>query len=332
VRFHFDGGVASRRGRHVVPENNEKTSSKVDIVSTADAASKLVAICIAVFYVCGFLITSLHDFHFGFSEMNPFRPRILTAGAWFGLMLALPFALVRELLKHNLWSSEERWWFKATNLGYVYVISCVFIFQVESFVFDFDVPPISPLRPTWKVVTYSVVTLVALVTLVAVRDKLPKWLKSLLLAIYLGYLLWNGTNTLVGHQRFDASAISLWLMVVGGICLYEMKVREWRPTLGDWPRSLITLLAILSVFAWAYYPHIKSSWGGGALVPVSITLTKDSAALAGQRVSCLLIDETEAGYYVVRTQGQHATFIPRSSVGLLEFGDGSETAWPLQSK
>ena len=320
-----------------MPESSDQTSQltslpRGSIGSIADAASKLVAICIAVFYVCGFLITSLHDFHFGFSEMNPFRPRILTAGAWFVLMLVLPFALVRELLKHNLWSSEEKWWFKATNLGYVYVISCVFIFQVENFVFDFDASPVPPLPSTWKMVTFSVVLSVVLVALVIVRDILPKWLKSLLLAIYLGYLLWNGANTLFGHERFEGSAISLWLMVVGGICLYEMKVREWRPTLGDWPRSLITLLAVLAVFASAYYPHIKSSWGGGALVPVSITLTKDSVALAGQRVNCLLIDETEAGFYVVRNQGQHATFIPRSSVGLLEFGDGSETAWPSQGK
>src|SRR5579871_2249894 len=75
------------------PESNPKP-----IGPTIDVVSKAVALCIAVIYVSGFLITSLNDFRYGFSVMNPLRPRILAAGGWFFLFLAVPVELIRLLL------------------------------------------------------------------------------------------------------------------------------------------------------------------------------------------------------------------------------------------
>lgn len=131
---------------------------------------------------------------------------------------------------------------------------------------------------------------------------------------------WNA----VSKGWFQDSAIALWMLGIGIICLYEMADRSWKFKLGDWPRSLIFLLIALLVFATIYYPHIKSSWGGGAPIRVSLTFTKDSVVLANQRIDCLLIDETDSGFYVVGNGDQHATFIPRGSVGLIHFADGEK--------
>ena len=53
-------------------------------------------------------------------------------------------------------------------------------------------------------------------------------------------------------------------------------------------------------------------------------LTKDFVALPNQSVTCLLIDETDSGFYVVGTSDKHATFIPRAYVGSIHFAEGSE--------
>ena len=62
-----------------------------------DSLSKVLAVALVFLYVSEFLITSLHNFQYGFSEMNPLRPRILAAGGWFAIFIAVPFALVWEL-------------------------------------------------------------------------------------------------------------------------------------------------------------------------------------------------------------------------------------------
>jgi len=293
-----------------------------------ESLSKAVALCIAVLYVCGFLITSLHDFHFGFSEMNPLRPRILTAGAWFLLFLALPFALVRELLRHKLWASESKWWFKGASLLLAYWFSCNFIFFAAGNIFIFDEQglPTPPIPATWKIVLGGVLILITISAVVVFYSKIPKSLVALGIAVYFGIVLWQAIDKLFVQDRFERSAPSLWMVAIGFICLYEMKLRSWKLKLGDWPQSLITFLAALLVFATSYYPHIKASWGGGMPIPINLTLTKDAVALANQQIDCILIDETDAGFYVIGKGDKHATFIPRASAGMIHFADSSEVS------
>ncbi len=119
---------------------------------SVDSLSKSVAVCLAILYICGFLITSLSDFHYGFSEMNPFKPRILTAGAWFLLSLGIPFALTWELHKHPTWTSDLPWWSKAVRLVTIYYTSALLIFLTAGGVFSFDKQNPPPLPPVWKVV------------------------------------------------------------------------------------------------------------------------------------------------------------------------------------
>jgi hypothetical protein len=297
-----------------------------DIPGGIEGLSKAVALCIAVLYVCGFLITSLHDFHFGFSEMNPLRPRILTAGAWFLLFLALPFALVRQLLRHKLWASESKWWFKGASLLLAYWFSCYLIFMAAGNIFVFDEQGLStsPIPATWKIVLGGILIFISILAVVVFYSKIPKSLVALGIAVYFGIVLWQAIDILFVQYRFERSAPSLWMVAIGLICLYEMKLRSWKLKLGDWPQSLITFLAALLVFATSYYPHIKASWGGGMPIPINLTLTKDLANLPNQQISCLLIDETDSGFYVIGKNDKHATYVPRASVALIHFADASE--------
>jgi hypothetical protein len=131
---------------------------------------------------------------------------------------------------------------------------------------------------------------------------------------------------------FGMGAIVLWFFAVGIIAFLEMHVRSWSVKLGDWTWSTILLLGALLLFASFYYPHIKSSWGGGRPIPVTIFLTKDSVIMPGQSVSALLIDESDSGLYVVGKNDKKAIFIPHSSVGLVYFSDNASNLFPSKPK
>src|SRR6266566_9911191 len=59
----------------------------------AETFSKAVAGIAIALYACGFLIVSLHHSKFGFVGTNPFRPRVLAAGAWFFFFTSIPVSI-----------------------------------------------------------------------------------------------------------------------------------------------------------------------------------------------------------------------------------------------
>src|ERR1017187_1203415 len=71
-----------------------KTQVNTSIGTAWETITKTVATIAAVVYVCGFLIISLFHSSYGFAETNPFKPRILSAGAWFLLLTAVPVVVV----------------------------------------------------------------------------------------------------------------------------------------------------------------------------------------------------------------------------------------------
>ena len=60
---------------------------------TLELVSKLAATLLFSVYAFGFLITSLHTSIYGFTAINPLRPKILAAGTWFLFFAAIPLML-----------------------------------------------------------------------------------------------------------------------------------------------------------------------------------------------------------------------------------------------
>src|SRR5713101_241111 len=79
----------------------------VKLSPVVDVLSKGIAGIAIALYGCGFLIISLHHSQYGFSETNPFRPRILAAGAWFFLFTAIPIAVALRY-RTEPWSTIAR--------------------------------------------------------------------------------------------------------------------------------------------------------------------------------------------------------------------------------
>jgi len=264
--------------------------------TTLDIVSKSVAAFAIVLYGCGFLITSIHQFSYGFVETNPFRPRIASAGAWFLLFTAVPLAIARGMQRYrHLWAGQEKWWHNIGAILFEYYVACFFFGPAFFWMFDFYVDPMAvlPTPTTWKMVEAVLALLAVLVLITLCVWKRVPWYVSGIASI------------------------------IGIIALLEMKVRSWKPRLGDWPQTIFLVLGALLIFASYYYPHIKSSWGGGSPIPVTIYFTKDSIIMPNQSVGALLVDESDAGLYVVGKNDKKATFIPRGSVGLVYYSGAS---------
>jgi hypothetical protein len=96
-----------------------------------DLISKSVAALVVILYGCGFLITSIQHFSYGFVETNPFRPRIASAGAWFILFVAIPPVLVAELRRlRGKSENQQEWLGRFSTKLFFYCISSVFFGQI----------------------------------------------------------------------------------------------------------------------------------------------------------------------------------------------------------
>jgi hypothetical protein len=142
-----------------------------------------------------------------------------------------------------------------------------------------------------------------------------------------GWSIVESFRDLFDRGQFLSNAPNLWMLLVGAAWFFEMKSRTWKLTLGDWPRTMTVFLAVLTLFATTYYPHIESRWGGGTPIPIAITLSKDFPVHAGETISCSLIDETDSGFYVIGKGDKHATFVPRNAVPFVHFSDGTEQSF-----
>lgn len=301
-------------------------------IISIDELSKWTAVILVFVYVAGFLITSLNDFRYGFTEMNPLRPRILAAGGWFTLFLAVPIALAKELMKHQIWKQQTSKWYKLGILAFAYYLSANVFFIIDEYFFAFDGVSNSSELPAlphnfWTILGIVGILLGAFLFIGVARYfllKLPKPIIGILLSLWMIIVLSPGVYSLVFRHSFQRGATVIWIFGAGLICMYEMRARNWMLKVGDWPATTVSLLGLLAIFATLYYPHIMTKWGGGAPLPIQLTLSKDSPVRAGQTVGCSLIDETDAGFYVIGNNEKHATFIPRNDISIVHFADGNE--------
>src|SRR5229473_2993094 len=112
----------------------EMVEQPVAPTSNLDVFSKLAATSVLLLYALGFLITSLYCIDFGFSPVNPFRSRVASAGAWFGILVLVPMFVGRLVLRRHIAMRVEakpwqRWSVFAFAL-YLTSYSAAFLFSL----------------------------------------------------------------------------------------------------------------------------------------------------------------------------------------------------------
>jgi hypothetical protein len=280
-----------------------------------EGVSKTVATIAAVVYICGFLITSIYHSTYGFTETNPFRARILAAGAWFLFFTSVPVFTVTRFKGRGRLE-----WKTFADFLYPYFTGCIFLSIPASAVFDLsdNSHPGAPLR-WWGML--AVVVGLAIFVFIQSSKKVPHIVTSAVSVAFVVYFIQAVFRQLLIAGRFQIGAITLWLFGIGVITLLELSAQSGGLPQGDWTKTTIPVLGALFLFATLYYPHIKASWGGGKPLPVTIFLTKNALPVPDQRMSVQLLDESDAGFYVLGQNDKRAVFIPRSSVSLVYYSD-----------
>lgn len=285
-------------------------------------ASKSIAITALLLYGCGFLVSSIQHFSYGFLETNPFRPRILSAGIWFFLFVAIPIFMVVENRKLKSIPGDRGVWLQrfstllffycTTSYGIGITLQLIFLSKGET----------SGGNSIW--ITLLLMLSVAAIVLSNQWQRFPKVIAPIASIVFTSFIVIDGVRDILNHRATPATT-AMWCLGLVGIIYGEMHPRSWKLKAGNWTQSISFLLIGIYVFSIFYYPHINSSWGGGAPIPITIFFSKDSAVMPSQNVAVLLLDESDAGLYIVGKGSKKAAFIPRSSVGLIYYSDDASS-------
>jgi hypothetical protein len=290
----------------------QPATRNLQLSTIVDALSKSVTALAIALYASGFLIVSISHSRFGFTETNPFRPKILAAGAWFFIFTGIPIVTIAAVGRDRLP------WMKFAQLLYPYYTGCIALAFPSILLFNSSRDSTADEFPiSWWLVV-GVVTTLGILIFLSQSKKLPSIvtaIASILLVIF--FIQYTIHEILVAH--FGWGVIALWFFGVGVAAQVELNVRSWNLTNPDWTKTLFVILGALLVFASYYYPHMESSWGGGSPINVVLYFNKDSAIKPNQSVSVQLLDESDAGFYIVGQGESKAIFVPRNSVSLLYF-------------
>jgi hypothetical protein len=294
------------------------------ITAYLEVLSKGTAILAASTYVVGFLVVSIHTASFGLSSINPFRPRILTAGGWFVLFLVLPILLAMGLFSHDglELNPEQRFARGCVSTLLLYFSSMFFGFAFE---FLFDVPPSPPWFPRHEWISGALLIAVITVMSVSIKQTSQHYIKypmpvagiSLLLVVVMIVL------GIAVDRHLPLQFLGWWFFGVGifGVMHDNILRDEKKRKENNWVAFTMIVLLGFSVFPLFIYPHIKSGWGGGSPVPVVVYFSNDSRILPGQQLIADLLEESDGGLYVAQKGQQQALFIPRTEISAIYFSD-----------
>jgi hypothetical protein len=298
-----------------------------DLAPWAEVLSRTVAGVVVALYACGFLIVSLYHSQYGFVGTNPFRARVLAAGAWFALFIAIPVSIAVKFRTEK--------WERIARGAYAFWITCVFLsIPLGMLVFDYPTYPASshPSRWTWLIIVLLVIT-VLLLQFLSDKKQVPQWIVGILSVGITLFFLWSPISAIITNRRFTYSVVALWFFATTLLVKLEFSVRSGRNLAehGEWSKPLVLLFFFLLIFSRALYPHLKTSWGGGTPSAVTIYFNKDSLLYPNKAIPAQLIEESDKGFYIVGPKESRAIFVPRSAVALIYFSEKTTDSLLLQN-
>jgi hypothetical protein len=291
-----------------------------------DLVSKGTIIVLFVTYTFGFLVIAIHNASYGFAQVNPFKSKVLAAGALFMLLTVLPYVSAREIFSHKQTLAKAqrsaRWIVAASS----YYLACISLsFAIMGF-YASTPPKPSPIKARWFGLSETVLFVALYIGLTIFltyawhsyesRPRKILWIGVGLLAPLL-------LNTVYHAQTSTFALSAAWFFGVGilGVVLEYFLTDLEGKRRRNWSSLVVWAAGAVALFPTTVYREIKYSWGGGSPIDVVVYLSRDSRVLPGQQLEGELLDESDSGIYVAQRGQSKAIFIPRVAVAAMYFSD-----------
>ena len=275
------------------------------------ASSYWASLSLVVTYCIGFLIVSIHQGLFGIVRFDLLRPRILSAGVAFVVLVSLCAAIAIRIRREGDGKMSVQklvfWVIAARGVG-------------TTLSGWLQLPYNAPFT------RLSVIPLVGGTVLLGLRLLIPhRWLRESFRLVGLGALL-LGLGADLWSMDPALKFFVGWLVLAGLVALRTLRLAE-DPTLREtlsyptYELQLVILpLLVVGTYASLVYGNLPVAVGGGHPVPMRFYLEQAIPGVIDSALDVELIDETSDGFYVLRSKDRKpAAFIPRSAVRLAEF-------------
>lgn len=302
-------------------------------------AIKSAAAFFAFVYGIGFLIVSIHHAQFQIPQFDPVKPKILSAGLVFVVLVSLTaegalhfFGLLGVGAVPPDWAlgilatATRR--SKLVFLGSNWYFACYLSAQLVGLVYGAFPDPSPPGLTVYRFLLGALIVLnfAAGPVLRSRLEKFPSYPRVLA-----GLILVNVVGLMVVVGIYDDQRkfrLSLWFYAIGLLALLVRRVVR-KPLLRrqvSWQVGAMMFAAVVFPYATLIYKDIPPEFGGGVPTPVTIYFASATPVFHDAAASVQLLEETAEGYYVlVPPDEKHAYFLKRDLVSAIRFGTSPST-------
>jgi len=313
---------------HATPESPIPTETgKVlpRVQQSLELLSKGWVPLLAAIYGSGYLIVSIYHASLGLNEINPLRPKVAAAGLFFCLLISMAVFLLyymRAVVKDldpriSPWNT---YLFSVCFGGfYLFCFDCMATLPVQP-ILHFEGR--QPLQKTffWMVVT----GVIGLSAVIASRNhrRILRWVTHWATLLCFGLatlsliLMSIPFNHQFGIRQF--AAYLFFIQIFSASVSRALATSESRRT-NNWLTTATQFIIPLLAYATLVYPHVREAFGGANPTLVQIFLTSAIGSDPAKQFTAHIIDETDAGFYVIQSNHSTVRYIPRSSITSVEF-------------
>jgi hypothetical protein len=301
---------------------------KADLKSQLEVVSRVGAFLLIAFYSAGFLVVTFANASRGIVGFGLFRTRMLTAGILFSAFLALPLLNwsqafgglglpkleLSQVVEAAVSHLRAKWFYSAVFDLFGFCLSawglafflCLFVFHCE-------------LGGRFTAVFFLLLALATSV-LVAFNFQFRKH-PRIGIGVCLIIIAVATVSVLILKER-QFGLVVVWFLLVAYVAHYINKdFREAaHPRHMNWHWVLVNILVLFTFFSIWLYPRIAPTYGGGQPTRAVFQFANPSPIDGSSKDSLWILDEVDAGYYVLKDPTEHkAIFVPRSLVSAIYF-------------
>ncbi len=280
---------------------------------------------LAAIYVSGYLIVSIYHASLGLNEINPLRPKVAAAGLFFCLLTSMAvflFHYTRSFVK-SLDPGISPWntYLFSMCFGgfYLFCFDCMITLPT------YPILHFEGRQPLQKTFAWIVATgVIGLSAILATRnhEKIWRWVTHWATLLCFGLAL--VTLLLMSipfYHQFGVRQFAVYLFVIQVFSLSVSIILATPESrrMHNWPNTAIQLIVPLLGYAIGVYPHVREAFGGGDPTLAQIFLTPAIGSDPARQFSAHIIDETDAGFYVIESNHSTVRYVPRSLIGSIEF-------------